>query len=682
VLGEGGSATVYDARWGHRSIALKVLRAELGDADRRRFLDESRLLIEMAHPGVVKALSAGTLPDGRTYLAMEKLPGVTLAERLGVGPIDLATSVRLFDQLADAVAAMHAVGLLHRDLKPENVMLVASEGDDTAHAVLLDFGIAKAMVDGVATLTTTGQVRGTPAYMAPERFFGSPATITTDVYELAVTFFAMVAGRLPWDDDADPDVRLNPMRLRDVADVPGPLDECIARALSTRAANRPENIAGLREAIHRASGVGNGPPQRVTAPVPLPLAPTQQAPAAAPGQPWRRSGGAVTTGSAASGERMGGATQDVAVPRRKRWPLVVATVALAGGASTAAVVVLGRGGGGGGSPVATTPRAPDPWADNASPVAAGEPMERSPTPPALARLELTAELRDALREQAAAALLHHAPDATAIATISLAELRANDALGPVLTRAHGSALFDQLTSLFVGTCELDLAGRGNWVSLGVLHGNGKTVAQYDLIASGSWTRTELETCFMTGRNGTLARRNVKGGQGDAISAVPTGLAEHPDLILWLDEHTFYASTRPGDAAFLAERAALRTNPSPLDRIGSRIDRHATGWIVARREAMASAVEDVALRADFAARLELGDDGLAAAAALYQTDDAAAEKTRVALAKQLAAVTDSPLLRLAIPELAVERDGTTVRLRARLPSGLLEKLREQLIEAMP
>ena len=100
VLGEGGSATVNDARWGHRSIALKVIRADLGEADRRRFLDESRLLIEMAHPGVVKALSAGTFADGRTYLAMEKLPGVTLAERLGDGPIDLATSVRLFDQLA------------------------------------------------------------------------------------------------------------------------------------------------------------------------------------------------------------------------------------------------------------------------------------------------------------------------------------------------------------------------------------------------------------------------------------------------------------------------------------------------------------------------------------------------------------------------------------------------------
>jgi serine/threonine-protein kinase len=86
------------------------------------------LLIDMAHPGVVKVLAAGTLPDGRSYLAMEKLPGQTLADRLGAGPIPLAQAIALFDQLCEAVAAMHAAGLIHRDLKPENVMLVQSDG--------------------------------------------------------------------------------------------------------------------------------------------------------------------------------------------------------------------------------------------------------------------------------------------------------------------------------------------------------------------------------------------------------------------------------------------------------------------------------------------------------------------------------------------------------------------------
>ena len=161
VLGEGGSGTVYDARWGHRQVALKVMRAELPASERDRFLAEARLLMEITHPGVVKVLAAGTLPDGRPYLAMELLRGEALATRLGRGPIPLADALALFVQLADAVAAMHARGLLHRDLKPENVMLV-SDGT-REHAVLLDFGIARAMDRGEVAPTQTGIVRGTPA---------------------------------------------------------------------------------------------------------------------------------------------------------------------------------------------------------------------------------------------------------------------------------------------------------------------------------------------------------------------------------------------------------------------------------------------------------------------------------------------------------------------------------------
>ncbi|KAB2895874.1 MAG: serine/threonine protein kinase, partial [Kofleriaceae bacterium] len=237
TLGEGGSGTVYGARWGHREVALKVLRGEIGSGDRDRFLAEARLLIEMTHPGVVKVLAAGSLPDGRPYLAMEKLPGETLARRLARGPLPLAQAVALFVQLCDAVSAMHARSLIHRDLKPENVMLVV--GPSGEHAVLLDFGIAKVATEGVAPPTQSGMVRGTPAYMAPERFFGHPASIATDVYELAVTLFAMIAGRLPWADSVDPEVRLNPVRLGALVAVPPALDELVARALSTRAPNRP-----------------------------------------------------------------------------------------------------------------------------------------------------------------------------------------------------------------------------------------------------------------------------------------------------------------------------------------------------------------------------------------------------------------------------------------------------------
>src|SRR5690348_11431733 len=181
VLGTGGSGVVLDARWGHREVALKVLHPTLIATARERaqFLEEARRLQEISHPGVVKVLASGELPDGRPYLAMEKLAGPTLAAKLATGALPLGRAVALFEQLSGAVQALHDRGLVHRDLKPENVVLV---GD--SHAVLLDFGIAKALAAPASTTTQDGGVRGTPAYMAPERFFGQPANVSTDVYEL------------------------------------------------------------------------------------------------------------------------------------------------------------------------------------------------------------------------------------------------------------------------------------------------------------------------------------------------------------------------------------------------------------------------------------------------------------------------------------------------------------------
>ncbi|MDQ3369887.1 MAG: serine/threonine protein kinase, partial [Myxococcota bacterium] len=252
VLGEGGSGIVYDATWGPRRVALKVLHHALAGTERVRsqFLAEAKVLQTIAHPSVVKVLAVGQLPDSRPYLAMERLDGDTLATVLGQGPMELAHALTLFDELCDAVGALHDQGLVHRDLKPENVFVV--EG---AHAVLLDFGIAKELAAAASTTTMEGGVRGTPAYMAPERFFGQPAGVATDVYELAVTLYAMLAGRLPWDDLADPEARLSPRPLVELAPgVPAELDIEIRRALSTRAQNRPATAQQLREAVRVASG--------------------------------------------------------------------------------------------------------------------------------------------------------------------------------------------------------------------------------------------------------------------------------------------------------------------------------------------------------------------------------------------------------------------------------------------
>lgn len=127
-------------------------------------------------------LAVGELPapDGRTYLAMERLEGETLAAVLARGPLPVARALAVFEELCGAVDALHDRGLIHRDLKPENVFVVADR-----HAVLLDFGIAKELAAPASTTTMDGAVRGTPAYMAPEHFFGQPAGVATDLHELA-----------------------------------------------------------------------------------------------------------------------------------------------------------------------------------------------------------------------------------------------------------------------------------------------------------------------------------------------------------------------------------------------------------------------------------------------------------------------------------------------------------------
>jgi eukaryotic-like serine/threonine-protein kinase len=262
LLGEGGSGTVYEAAWGHRRVALKVLRKELlrTDREQERFLVEAALLQAVDHPGVVKVLGHGTLPDGRPYLAMEHLDGEALAARIARGPLPLAEALTLFDQLASAVHALHLRGLVHRDIKPENIILTGS------FAVLLDFGIAKAENAPASTITQEGSIRGTPAYMAPERFFGAAASPSTDIYELAVVFYAMVTGRLPWNDVADPSARLNPPRPSSLGyPLPEHLETVLLQALSTRAEARPASVAELARGMLAAA---NSPVPRHTEDLP------------------------------------------------------------------------------------------------------------------------------------------------------------------------------------------------------------------------------------------------------------------------------------------------------------------------------------------------------------------------------------------------------------------------------
>ncbi len=252
VLGEGGSGIVYEVRdRSGETFALKVLRAELApsEKERRRFLAEAERMQRLDADGLVPLRESGLLPDGRPYLAMPLLDGETLADRLKRGPLPPLVAARYFAVLASAVHALHEAGMVHRDVKPENVMLV---GDSP---VLLDFGIARDIDDGATTTTVEGRVRGTPAYMAPERFFGAPASVRSDVYELGVVLYMMLVGRLPWGSEKNVTDRLNPANPRDVgADVSRDLATVILRALSTRPEVRPATALELAEDVAAAAG--------------------------------------------------------------------------------------------------------------------------------------------------------------------------------------------------------------------------------------------------------------------------------------------------------------------------------------------------------------------------------------------------------------------------------------------
>ena len=251
-LGEGGSGVVHAVTRQGAALALKVLRPdlELSTREIKAFLVEAERMRRVAHPSLVPVIDAGTLPDGRPFLAMPHLRGESLAQRLTRGALPALHALALFDGLAGAVAALHAAGLVHRDIKPENIFLL--EGGE--RLVLLDLGIAREIDAPASTTTQAGMVRGTPAYMAPERFFGSPASVRTDLYELAVVLYLMLVGRLPWDSVHDAKGRMFPRRPADAGvQIPEPLAQALIDALSTNADLRPASVPAFVAQIRKAT---------------------------------------------------------------------------------------------------------------------------------------------------------------------------------------------------------------------------------------------------------------------------------------------------------------------------------------------------------------------------------------------------------------------------------------------
>ncbi|MGI9079755.1 MAG: serine/threonine-protein kinase [Acidimicrobiales bacterium] len=197
VIGRGGMAEVFagvDRRL-DRPVAIKLLLPAMAARPdiRSRFEAEARAAASLSHPNAVAVFDTGE-HGGVAYIVMERLGGETLGDRMADGPVDPAWLITVATQVLGALAAAHAVGLIHRDAKPGNILL-AAEG----RAKVADFGIAKSLeVDGDVDLTTTGQLLGTPAYLAPERLDGTAASPRSDQWALGVVLYEALAGFKPF----------------------------------------------------------------------------------------------------------------------------------------------------------------------------------------------------------------------------------------------------------------------------------------------------------------------------------------------------------------------------------------------------------------------------------------------------------------------------------------------------
>ncbi|MFW6051097.1 MAG: serine/threonine-protein kinase [Myxococcota bacterium] len=202
-IGEGGMGIVYMAE--HtvlgKKLALKVLRGDMArDADVvQRFIQEARTASSIGHPNIVDISDFGRLPDGAVYFAMEHLDGDPLARFIARGgSVPMHEAISIIEQIASALGAAHARGVVHRDMKPDNVFVLRRGGGPVVK--VLDFGIAKVGGAG-AKLTRTGVVFGTPHYMSPEQAAGQAVDGRTDVYALGVIMYEMFTGKVPFDAD-------------------------------------------------------------------------------------------------------------------------------------------------------------------------------------------------------------------------------------------------------------------------------------------------------------------------------------------------------------------------------------------------------------------------------------------------------------------------------------------------
>jgi serine/threonine protein kinase len=295
-LGSGGMGVVYKAQDTrlHRFVALKFLPADLAKDPQasERFRREAKAASALNHPNICTIYDIGE-EDGHSFIVMELLEGRLLRNCIAGRPLETALSLSLGIQIADALEAVHAVGIIHRDIKPSN-LFVTQRG----HVKILDFGLAKmttpvdlhgadnlleASTTTAQDLTSLGDTPGTIAFMSPEQVQGEELDLRTDLCSFGVVIYEMATARLPFErktvgatfaailhEPPEPVTRWN-------SQLPVKLDEIVSRALQKNRELRYQHASEIRSNLQELKAVTKSTPTMPAGPKSIATTPRQSA---------------------------------------------------------------------------------------------------------------------------------------------------------------------------------------------------------------------------------------------------------------------------------------------------------------------------------------------------------------------------------------------------------------------
>ena len=254
LLGEGGMATVFltDDLIARKEVALKIIKEDTlkNPVNLTRFEREARAAASLNHQNIVRVINIGTC-EGRPYMVNELIKGQTLREVLNVrGKFSLLESCDIMYQLCSAILHAHQHNVINRDIKPQNVYIT---NDSTIK--LGDFGIAT--FGNASRVTRSEVVVGSVHYLAPEISQGNPASIKSDIYALGITFFELLTGKVPFDDESPVTVALKHIKdkmpsIRKFNNkVPQCIEKIINKACDKNPSNRYKSVADMRKDIDR-----------------------------------------------------------------------------------------------------------------------------------------------------------------------------------------------------------------------------------------------------------------------------------------------------------------------------------------------------------------------------------------------------------------------------------------------